>query len=210
VTSVFSAALNSVSTVAQPVLTNVDFYRRVSGTTGGQMLGNIDLPSGIVIEKIRINSCDHVGGLYTLQLFDATTGPSSTQVGTDLVTTLHNPPNGCGFDSIDVVPGYDYDVNEGHHLQISITQAAATSTSGAGVGAVEVWWRRKVSPAPPLATFNDVPTDHRFFQFIEALYAAGITGGCSASPLLYCPDAPLTRGQSAVFLANVLGLDFPH
>src|SRR5262249_40435624 len=63
-----------------------------------------------------------------------------------------------------------------------------------------------VSPAPATATFNDVPTDHPFFRYIEALHASGITGGCSASPLLYCPDNPVTRGQVAVFLAKALGL----
>jgi hypothetical protein len=63
-----------------------------------------------------------------------------------------------------------------------------------------------VSPAPGTATFNDVPTTHPFFQFIEALHASGITGGCQASPPLYCPDNPVTRGQIAVFLAKALGL----
>lgn len=63
-----------------------------------------------------------------------------------------------------------------------------------------------VSQAPATPTFNDVPTSHPFFQFIEALKASGITGGCQASPPLYCPDAPLTRGQMAVFLAKALGL----
>jgi hypothetical protein len=65
---------------------------------------------------------------------------------------------------------------------------------------------RPVSPAPGTATFNDVPTTHPFFQFIEALHASGITGGCQASPPLYCPDNPVTRGQMAVFLAKALGL----
>ena len=63
-----------------------------------------------------------------------------------------------------------------------------------------------VSPAPGSATFNDVPTNHPFFQFIEALKASGITGGCQASPPLYCPDNSVTRGQMAVFLAKALGL----
>jgi hypothetical protein len=36
--------------------------------------------------------------------------------------------------------------------------------------------------------------------------ASGITAGCSAT--LYCPDAPLTRGQMAVFLSKALGLHF--
>jgi hypothetical protein len=63
-----------------------------------------------------------------------------------------------------------------------------------------------VSPAPAVATFNDVPVGHPFFRFIEALRASGITAGCSASPPLYCPDSPLTRGQMAVFLSIALGL----
>jgi hypothetical protein len=69
---------------------------------------------------------------------------------------------------------------------------------------MEIWWHRSVSPAPATATFGDVPTDHIFFQFIEALAASGITGGCGGGN--YCPDAPVTRGQMATFLAKALGL----
>jgi hypothetical protein len=52
-----------------------------------------------------------------------------------------------------------------------------------------------------------VPTGHNFFQFIEALAASGITGGCGNGN--YCPDNAVTRGQMAVFLAKALGLQFP-
>jgi hypothetical protein len=48
--------------------------------------------------------------------------------------------------------------------------------------------------------FADVPASHPFFSWIEAVFAAGITGGCSVSPPQYCPDAPVTRDQMAVFL----------
>ena len=37
---------------------------------------------------------------------------------------------------------------------------------------------------------------------IDALAAAGITLGCSAEPLLYCPDQPVTRAQMAGFLVR--------
>ena len=63
-----------------------------------------------------------------------------------------------------------------------------------------------VSAAPEIALFVDVPVDHPFFKFIEALYASGITAGCVDVPARYCPDAPVTRGQVAVFLAKALGL----
>jgi hypothetical protein len=70
-------------------------------------------------------------------------------------------------------------------------------------------WRRQVSPAPAVATFpNDTPTTHPYFRFIEALAAAGITGGCA--PGSYCPNSPITRGEMAVFLSVALGLHFAN
>jgi len=69
---------------------------------------------------------------------------------------------------------------------------------------VRLKWKRQVSPSPATATFGDVPTTHLFFQYVEALAAAGITAGCGGGN--YCPDAAVTRGQMAVFLAKALGL----
>jgi hypothetical protein len=69
---------------------------------------------------------------------------------------------------------------------------------------VDLWWERVVSPAPAVATFGDVPTDHAFFQYVEALVDSGITGGCGGGN--YCPNDPITRGQMAVFLSAALGL----
>jgi hypothetical protein len=64
------------------------------------------------------------------------------------------------------------------------------------------------NPRPVVASFGDVPTNHPFFQFIEALKTSGITSGCQLSPPLFCPDQALTRGQMAVFLSTALGLHF--
>jgi len=74
-------------------------------------------------------------------------------------------------------------------------------------GGVLVRWQRQLTPAPMSATFDDVPTGHPFFQHVEALYDSGITAGCGGGN--YCPDAPVTRGQMAVFLAKGLGLAWP-
>ncbi|MGH7341604.1 MAG: S-layer homology domain-containing protein, partial [Candidatus Rokuibacteriota bacterium] len=60
---------------------------------------------------------------------------------------------------------------------------------------------------PPAATgtvFTDVPQDHFFAPWIEQLAAEGITGGCAAGA--YCPDAPVTRAQMAVFLVRTFNL----
>jgi hypothetical protein len=53
---------------------------------------------------------------------------------------------------------------------------------------------------PPEPIFADVPRDIWAFPYIEALYKAGYTSGCSESPLLYCPDSILRRSESAVFV----------
>jgi hypothetical protein len=49
-------------------------------------------------------------------------------------------------------------------------------------------------------TFHDVPLDYWSWNYIERLYAAGVTGGCGTNPLIYCPTAAVTRDQMAVFL----------
>jgi len=49
-------------------------------------------------------------------------------------------------------------------------------------------------------TFADVPADYWAFNWIDRLYAAGITSGCGTNPLLYCPEDTVTRAQMAKFL----------
>ncbi len=62
------------------------------------------------------------------------------------------------------------------------------------------------TPPPAVGIFGDVPVSDNFAPWIEDLYNRQITGGCQASPLLYCPDNPNTRGQMAVFLVKTFGL----
>ncbi len=57
--------------------------------------------------------------------------------------------------------------------------------------------------------FVDVPPSHSVWQYIERLYNAGITGGCSLVPLMYCPENTVTRAQMAVFLLRgIHGSDY--
>ena len=55
---------------------------------------------------------------------------------------------------------------------------------------------------PPIVTptFADVPLDYWAWRYIEGLYLSGITGGCTAPPLNFCPSVTITRDQMAVFL----------
>ncbi len=62
------------------------------------------------------------------------------------------------------------------------------------------------TPPPAAGIFGDVPVGSFADDWIEDLYGHGITGGCSASPLLYCPNNPNTRGQMAVLLVKTFGL----
>ncbi len=55
---------------------------------------------------------------------------------------------------------------------------------------------------PPACTqvFADVACPSQYADWIEELYTLGVTGGCQANPLSYCPDSPVTRAQMAAFL----------
>jgi hypothetical protein len=70
--------------------------------------------------------------------------------------------------------------------------------------------RAKYGPAytPPAATgvFQDVPVSYWAAGWIEQLAAEGITGGCSATPKLYCPASPVLRDQMAAFLVRAFNL----
>jgi hypothetical protein len=62
------------------------------------------------------------------------------------------------------------------------------------------------TPPPATGVFQDVPTNYWSAAWIEQLAAEGITSGCSVSPKLYCPTAPVTRDQMAVFLVRNFSL----
>lgn len=62
------------------------------------------------------------------------------------------------------------------------------------------------TPSAATGVFGDVPPGDAFAPWIEQLYAEQVTGGCQASPPLYCPDQANMRGQMAVFLTKTFGL----
>lgn len=73
-------------------------------------------------------------------------------------------------------------------------------------GGLRIFYQLGVPEPPSIATFTDVPTGHPFFRFVEAVHNTGAIAGCGNGR--YCPDAPVTRGQLAVFLAAIFGLGF--
>lgn len=204
----------------QPFFSTVG-YTSSSGMRGATGPGNFQLgasfgriPQGARLESIQIYFAD-VSATEDVRLRAcrgvraASTGASAGQECFIDFTSSGSP----GFSTVEVpIPAdfQDYllaaDV-DGDNVEDTVDYYYIAETPGGlstAIGAIRMNWRRQVHPAPSVATFNDVPTDHPQFQFVEALAASGITAGCGAGN--YCPTAALTRGQMAVFLAKALGL----
>jgi hypothetical protein len=66
------------------------------------------------------------------------------------------------------------------------------------------------NPSSCQGAFADVPCpgtpEFPYSDWIEQLYAEGITAGCQATPLSYCPLQDNTRGEMAVFIVKTFGL----
>lgn len=176
-------------------------------STGGCLLeAAVSLPAGALVTAIELEACDtSTSGAVTATLLrvdplesnvfnlaSASTGPAAFIPSCDFFLS-----------PLAILETIDNFAST-YQVEVAITGTGAATR----FQAVRVFYNLQVSPAPATASFIDVPTSHGFFQFIEALRAAGITTGCSTPPPLYCPDAPVTRGQMAVFLSKALGLHF--
>jgi S-layer homology domain len=125
-----------------------------------------------------------------------------------VMTSDGAPGNTVVYENVELPIRYREDLDEDGDVEVSsYSLGVLLPDDDTDLLLVRVLWKRQVSPAPQAATFNDVATNHPFFQFVEALADSGITAGCGSGN--YCPDQPLTRGQMAVFLAKALGLHWP-
>ncbi len=177
----------------------------------GQYVAPLDLPEGAEIVGICVDVYSlGTGGmgafLEAIQLplpdVGGTGGVYAVPGGEASHVTLPvGFSSACNVNPLDYVVRSSGDVGSGVR---NLAHRIRYSANDAALGSVRILWHRQVSPAPALATFNDVPTSHPFFQYIEALAASGITGGCGGGN--YCPDNALTRGQMAVFMSKALGL----
>ncbi len=175
-------------------------------TAGGYFLrSSLNLPSGVKIEGIEIYGCDDnpatdlSGDIYAWVV--ACTSGVCTWYGD--VLTQGQP--GCDYFYYDLSTA---DLTVDNYVTNYFIEVRLSANDDSNrFQNFNVYYSRQVSPAPQTATFNDVPTTHPFFRFIEALNASGITAGCGGGN--FCPDAPLTRGQMAVFLSTALGLYWP-
>jgi len=180
----------------------------MTGAAAAIVMAPVILPSGVGLDFLDLFFYDNDPSndiCAILYAFPVTNGPP-----TAIATTCSSGSPGYGYASNFASGTINNNVwyTGGSHYEIWVFDFVASGDLA--FKGVDIWWHRQVSPAPATATFNDVPTNHPFFQFVEALAASGITAGCQASPPLYCPDAPLTRKQMAAFLSKALGLYWPY
>jgi hypothetical protein len=181
--------------------------RRCTGGPCG-FFASLRLPSGAVVHRIELDACDSNGaGDVQYAMFrapsPATPASNTNLTGSFFATTGISETPGCALFTQPLTTPVTIDNRASNYfLQVDLSTGATDLT----FWAVRVFYTLQVSPAPATATFGDVPISHPFFPFIEALVASGITAGCGGGN--YCPDAPLTRGQMAVFLGKALGLHF--
>ena len=197
----FSAQSNDTSFVP-PYHTSISdmslFFLMDSGVA--EIYAPVTVPAGAVIDYVGLDTIDFEGGRIGMALNRVDAAGNVQQV-----SAFSNTAHGFGMDFNASPIGWPVTTNAGQQLVINVEFAASAGIPRFGFA--EIRWRRTVSPPPAFATFGDVPTGHPFFQYVEALYDSGITAGCGSGN--YCPDAPLTRGQMAVFLSKALGLHWP-
>jgi len=164
----------------------------------------VNLPEGARVEVVELNVCDSSNtGFFASHLTGtATNGSIISLLSSSNVTTPAETP-GCVLRTITPTP---FTINNAAYAY-SLDVFTNIPGNGLVLIAARIGYKLQVSPAPGTATFADVSNAHPFYQYIEALAAAGITGGCTAPPNPnYCPNDPITRGQMAVFLSRALGL----
>ena len=141
--------------------------------------------------------------LQVVKLADATTAPEKFNVYGPFHLDFHNGYNvACSNSSYTYRNTGDQD-HDGATEQVVHQLHVAIQDDGA-LGGVRVFWRHQVGNPVTNALFSDVPSNDPDFEFVQAFGLSGITSGCAGGR--YCPSAPLTRRQLAVFLSRALGL----
>lgn len=200
---------DSTETYSFNLSTFFKYFTAIPSVQGADFGASIALPAGAVIDYVGLGSCDAAGGnIQIWVLLQSANGVDFTVIN-NFASSAHGATNPCAMDYNPTALGYQIAANDGASIQLDAYVPHGSPTDGSVLfGSVEVWWHTVVSPAPATPTFGDVPTTDFGFQYIEALAAAGITGGCGGGN--YCPDNPVNRRQMAIFLAKALGLYWPN
>jgi hypothetical protein len=191
---IFSISPASGSTAGGTAVTlsGTDFDAAATVTVGGQPAGSVNVVSSTSIT--------------------ATTPAFAAGTSHDVVVAN---PDGTGGTLVKGWVADFLDVPGGHQFYSFVTTLVSNGiTAGVGGGLYGVGdntLRQQMavfllrgkyglcySPPPCTGVFGDVPCPSSFADWIEALAAEGITGGCGTGT--YCPQSPVRRDQMAVFL----------
>lgn len=172
-----------------------------SGDFFSETYAPLHLPAGTIIDFIGVNNATDADAVMGFALFERDKDGTLT-----LLNGFSFPAHGWDTDFAGPlsIPVFDHADKE---LVLNIERAPGANEEY--FGWVEVHWHRLVSPSPPKPSFTDVPLTDIGYQYVEALKASGITGGCGDGTA-FCPDASLTRRQMAIFLAKALGLHWAY
>lgn len=169
----------------------------------------VHIPTGALVEGVTYfdyddSASNDIGMWLWMFTMDATAGGTSTSLWTH--SSSGTPGYEGAYEAISPAitwTNWEADTDRADYYEFFVHLGA----TGNRFGGLTLWYQRQVSPAPATATFNDVPTGYWAFPFIEALASSGITAGCGGGN--YCPEAPITRAEMAVFLSGALGLYHP-
>jgi hypothetical protein len=161
-------------------------------------------PGGSALDYVELDYCNTdptVGHDLIMNVYDC--GYLGDCNGTPIATVTGAANSGCSSSATTLGPvTVDNYLHE--YLLDVVWPAGGLTDSSINLAGAITGWKYQVSPAPATQTFNDVAPADFGYQFIEALAASGITGGCGGGN--YCPNANLTRAQMAIFLSKALGL----
>ena len=176
-----------------------------STVQNGVFHASAHIPTGALLTYFVLDYCDNVNG-STVIAWLRSTAHNDYADGT-LVSTLVSTTQVACTSAYEDLTAKAYTVNQNKYdLLVEVeTKGGNLASSFSGVS---IYYQLQVSPPPVSPTFADVPANHPFYKFIEALASSGITKGCGAGPLVFCPNQPITRGEVATWLARGLGLDW--
>jgi Immunoglobulin I-set domain/S-layer homology domain len=201
----------SLTVTATPVAPTIDAPESVLVSSTGNTASVTNNPGSTY--NWTLSGGTITGGQGTSQItFDA--GPAGTLMLASVTESLNNctsPVASIGIlvDFLDVPPADPF-----HDFIVTVARNGITAGCGGGnfcrndpvtraqMAVFLLKSEHGSSYNPPSCTgvFGDVTCPSTYANWIERLSEEGITGGCQANPLLYCPDNSVTRQQMAVFL----------
>ncbi|MBI5963834.1 MAG: metallophosphoesterase [Chloroflexi bacterium] len=204
----FNADYGAMLVDADAAYVNFKFITRSGALIDSYALGTLPIPSVNSITRTDVNPSSAANIDFTVTFSENVTGVDSSDFSLTTSGVLGAAMSGLsGSGSI-----YTVTVNTGSgsgtiKLNVtdndSIVNTFTNPLGGSGAGNGN-FTSGETYTVTKTWIFGDVPNTYWSWSFIERLYNAGITGGCSAIPLNYCPTNQVTRAQMAIFLVRAM------